>query len=319
MWLTGAVQPRSIAVGTLSVVRMRFLLILLALPLLATFAPAGMIESPAYPSRPTIWAEPVPLRTDTPAARRLGRLIFLGGWWLRGNHPDLGGISAMHVAEGTVTAINDNGVVLRFGVPTRAGPAPLHALELPGAPGATKKQRDSEALVIRGDRAWISFERANAIYRYRLPEWRQEASARPPAIAKWPLNSGGEAMVRLRDGRFLLFSEERRRPDGSTEAVLFDGDPAEPGTEAAVLGYRAPDGYRITDAAELADGRLLVLNRRVSLMNGITARLTIATKPQLFAGAVLTGTEVAAFAPPVTTDNYEALSVAWWVMVLLAS
>jgi hypothetical protein len=44
-------------------------------------------------------------------------------------------------------------------------------------------------------------------------------------------------------------------------------------------------------------------------MNGITAKLTIADRPRLFAGSVLTGKEVASFAPPVTTDNYEALSI----------
>ncbi len=290
---------------------MRFLLILLALPLLATFAPARLIEAPDNPARPAIWAEPVPLRTDAAGATRLGRLRFLGGWWLRSNHPDFGGLSAMHVSDGAVTAVNDNGVVLRFPLPSRAGALPLQVLELTEAPGANKKQRDSEALAMHERQAWISFERSNAIYRYRLPAWRREASARPPVISKWPVNSGGEAMVRLRDGRFLLFSENSRRKDGSTEVVLFDRDPTQPDTDAAVLTYRGPEGYRITDAAELPDGRLLFLNRRVSLMNGITARLTIAEKPQLFAGAVLTGVEIAAFAPPVTTDNYEALSLTW--------
>jgi hypothetical protein len=91
--------------------------------------------------------------------------------------------------------------------------------------------------------------------------------------------------------------------------VLFERDPAEASAAASLLRYRAPDGYRITDAAELPDGRLLFLNRRVSLMNGITAKLTLAERPQLFAGATLSGSEVASFAAPVTTDNYEALSV----------
>ncbi len=289
---------------------MRRLLLLLAVPLLATFAPASLISEPASPTRPTVWAEPVPLRTDAPGERRIGRLTFLGGWWLRGSHPDWGGISAMRVADGAVTAVNDNGVVLRFAVPTRAGPLPIEALPLQEAPGLSKKQRDSEALVIRGDQAWVSFERANAIYRYRLPHWRREASAQPPALRKWPVNSGGEAMLQLRDGRFLIFSEDRRRPDGSTEVVLFEGDPAVESTRTTLLGYRAPVGYRITEAAQLPDGRLLFLNRRVSLMNGITAKLTIADPAPLFAGKVLSGREIAAFAPPVTTDNYEALSIA---------
>jgi hypothetical protein len=222
---------------------------------------------------------------------------------------DFGGLSGMQVANGAVTAITDNGVVLRFAVPRRAGALPLGAKDLAGAPGSTKKLRDSEALVVHGTQAWVSFERANAVYRYRLPTWREEATAKPAAIRRWPANSGTEAMVRLRDGRFLLFSENAKRPDGSTEVVLFEGDPTNAAVKTVALGYRAPAGYRITEAAELPDGRLLFLNRRVSLMNGITAKLTIADRPQLFAGSVLTGTEVASFAPPVTTDNYEALSI----------
>ena len=116
-------------------------------------------------------------------------------------------------------------------------------------------------------------------------------------------------MIRLRDGRFLIFSEGRRLPDGATEALLFDGDPAVEGTPFVRLGYRAPEGFRITDAAELPDGRLLFLNRRISIFDGILGNLTMAETPKLEAGAVLSGREIALFQPPVTTDNYEALSV----------
>jgi hypothetical protein len=288
---------------------MRLLLLLLFAPLLATFAPTAMIKKPAAPPRPTIRAEPVPLRDDDPAARRLGRLTFLEGWWLRADHPEFGGLSAMHVAEGQVLALSDGGVVMRFPLPKRSGSAPLWMLHLPDAPGRNKKQRDTEAMAVHGGRAWIAFERANAVFRYWLSSWRSDADAAPAAMRRWPLNSGSEAMVRLRDGRFLVFSEGQERPDGSTEALLFDGDPALEETRSATLGYRAPAGFRITDAAELPDGRLLFLNRRLSLTDGFVAKLTLAPKPTLREGLVLEGREIASFAPPVTTDNYEALSV----------
>jgi hypothetical protein len=288
---------------------MRLLILLLAVPLIATFAPVEMIKTPVDPRRPTVTAEPVPLRSDAPGERRLGRLTYLGGWWLRSNHPEFGGISAMHIADGSVLALSDAGRVMRFAVPRRRGVAPLSVSGLPDVTGEGKKQQDTEAMAVHDSRAWIAFERRNAVHRYRLPGWTGEAAARPTAMKDWAGNSGSEALVRLRDGRFLIFCEGRLNGAGATEVLLFAGDPAVPGTRSVQLRYRAPAGYRITDAAELPDGRLLLLNRRISLMEGFSAKLVLVDRPVLKAGAVLRGLEIAHFAPPVTTDNYEAISV----------
>ncbi len=288
---------------------MRRLLLILAVPLLATFAPLEMAKPPVYPQRPAVWAEPVPLREDAPGERRLGRLTFLAGWWLRSNHPDFGGVSAMHVDKGQVLALSDGAQTMRFSVPVRRGRMPLWTYPLPDVASRSKKQRDTEAMAIHDGQAWIAFERRNAVHRYWLSSWQRNQAASPPSMQRWSANAGAEAMVRLRDGRFLIFCEGRMGGDGATEVLLFEGDPALPGTRAVALRYRAPSGYRITDAAELPDGGLLFLNRRVGLPEGFSAKLTLAARPQLRAGALLEGVELAHFAPPVTTDNYEALSV----------
>lgn len=288
---------------------MRLLLLLLAFPLLATFAPFAMTKTPTAPGRPTVTAEPVPLRDDAPGERRLGRITFLGGWWLRSNHPEFGGISAMHVADGSVLALSDAGRVIRFAVPVRRGTVPLALLPLSDIAGLGKKQQDTEAMTVHGGRAWVAFERRNAVHRYRLPGWTSEASAKPAAMKAWSPNSGGEAMVRLRDGSFLLFCEGRMDEAGTTEVLLFDGDPSLSETRSTLLRYRPPSGYRITDAAELPDGRLLFLNRRFGLSEGFTAKLTMSERTAPAAGTVLSGREIAHFAPPVATDNYEAMSV----------
>lgn len=39
------------------------------------------------------------------------------------------------------------------------------------------------------------------------------------------ISSMTEAIARLADGRFIVLSEEQPAPDGSTEALLFAGDP----------------------------------------------------------------------------------------------
>jgi hypothetical protein len=290
---------------------MRILVAAAALLFLATFAPPALFSLPTPPARAQLWAEPVPLEPGRPDRRRLGPLVYLGGWSLRSDDPRFGGISAMHVEGGEVIALSDAGTVMRFAVPAWAGPAPIEVRPLAEGPGSpdSKRDRDSEAMTVHGGDVWIAFERSNSVWRYDRASGRRGASAAPEAMRAWSANSGGEAMVRLPDGRFLILSEGKRGNDGTTAAVLFDGDPAEERREAVRFGYRAPEGYRITDAALLPDGRLLFLNRRVSLLEGISARLTVAALPEIGEETLLAGEEIAYLAPPLTVDNMEALSV----------
>lgn len=291
---------------------MRIVLAFVALLLLATFAPPSLFSEPVPPANARLWAEPVGLDEDRPRRRRLGSLAYLEGWHLRSDDRRFGGISAMHVEDEQVLAVSDAGTLIRFGLPHVRGAQAVEVDPIPEGPGAagSKRDRDAEAMLVRGGRAWISFERSNSVWRYDRGSWRSEASHRPSLMRRWRSNAGGEAMVRLADGRFLVFSEGASGGDGPTAAALFDGDPAEPDTEAVGIGYQAPSGYRITDAALLPDGRILYLNRRFSIFEGISAKLTIGTLTVLAEGAILSGDEIAHFAPPVTVDNMEALSVA---------
>lgn len=289
---------------------MRSVLALPALFLLTTFAPASLYRPPELPAQSSIAFTPVPLDADHPGRSRIGQLEWLGGWELTSNDPRFGGISAMHVEGGQVLAVSDSGAVMRFAVPAAGSPA-LAITELEEGPGRrfSKIDRDVEAMTVSGPHAWLAFEQHNAVWRYRLADWRSDGSALPPAMAKWPENGGSEAMLRI--GRdFLIFSEEQERGDGTTEVLRFEGDPALGGTVAGQLRYRAPAGYRITDAALLPDGRVLYLNRRFTLWDGVSVKLVMGNVRDLSAGSRLEGREIAHFAPPVTIDNMEALSVA---------
>jgi hypothetical protein len=285
------------------------LLLLAALPFLTTFAPFSLARDPVTPAVLRLSAEPVALRPDAPERRRLGGLTFLEGWVLRGNDPRFGGISAMHIEGEEVSALTDGARLYFLRLPERAGTTRMTSKWLEGAPGTKKELRDSEAMAVHGEQAWISYERLNAVRRYARPGWKATAEARPALMRSWPLNAGAEAMLRLPDGRFLIFCEGRRNEAGVTPAVLFHGDPALPNVRAEHIGYRAPEGFRITDAAALPDGRLIFLNRRISWLDGIQVKVTIAAAPELRAGAVIKGRELAHFGPEVTTDNYEALSI----------
>jgi hypothetical protein len=216
----------------------------------------------------------------------------------------------MHVENGGVLAVSDTGNFFRFGVPTGVR-GELTVGPLPDGPGPAtdKANRDAEAMVVHGNHAWIGFEGENEVWRYARNGSNAEARSAPPAMRRWSANGGSEAMVRLPDGRFILFAESSYRPDGSTEAIIFSADPTRPGTRAERFGYAAPKGYRITDAALLPDGRLLFLNRKVGLTEGVTAKLTLSDRAAPNAGGMFFGREIAHLQVPLTVDNMEALSV----------
>lgn len=277
--------------------------------LLSTPAPPVTLPLDLGPTRAALHAESIPLDSSDPARRDLGSLRFLGGWVLTSDHRGFGSISAMSIADDRVTALTDAGTLLHIPLmATRHGSVLLTGLR--GTPGdpTRKVNRDTEAMAVFGDHAWVAFENRNQIWRYHLPDWRAVARAAPRAMRGWPANLGAEAMVRLPDGRFLVMSEHRG-DDDTSPAVLFSGDPTAPGVRAAALRYRPPQGYRITDAALLPDGRLLLLNRRFTLLGGVSAKLTIASPATARRGAVMDGEEIARFAPPIATDNYEALAI----------
>lgn len=289
------------------------LVLLAALFFIGRFAPPALLAPSRTDGPALILFKPVVLDSRNPARTKLGALTYLGGWSLDSPNRGFGGISAIHVDKRSVVALSDAGALIRFSLPkgtsVRGSIAPLPVgLDMPVA----KRDRDTESMVLFGGHAWIGFEWRGAIRRYVTGSgsagWRSDADHAPAAMRKWPNNSGAEGIVRLKDGRFLVFSEGAMRKDGTSEVLEFDGDPAVAGTSAHSLGYRAPPGYRLTDAAVLPDGRLLLLNRRFSMLEGVAAKLVVARPPRPGGAAIIAGDELADF-ESVTVDNMEALSV----------
>jgi hypothetical protein len=289
----------------------RVLIALALLLLLGTFAPPRLFRPAPVPAQSKLWFEAVSLDEDNPERRRVGRLLYLGGWSLRSNDPRFGGLSAIHVEGGELTALSDAGILMRHALPKdRQGmPIEVHALREGPGPFGSKKLRDSEAMAVGPDHLWISYERSNSVWRYRRGDLRAEAQAAPAPMRNWSANSGGEALVRLGGGRFLILSERSRRGNRFSEAMLFDGDPALPSTPARRFLLRGPDGYRVTDAALLPGGRLLFLHRWFSYLGGVSAKLTILDQLDPEEGAVVEPREIAHLQAPLTVDNMEGLSV----------
>lgn len=277
--------------------------------LLATLVPPGPDRALPGAGEASLTYAPVPLDPRDPGRRKVGRLHFLGGWELDSPDSRLGGISGLQIEGDEAIALGDAGMLLRFPLPDAVPRPAVRFRPLEQGPGPRRRRfRDSESLLIRDGRLWVAYEGHNGVWRYDLASLRPEAAARPRAMRRWPGNSGPEAMVRLVDGRFLIFGEWLDDGTARSPAILFSGDPASVGMSIARLRYRRPAGYRVTDAALLPDGRILILNRRFAWLR-FAARLEVAEVRGLGDGGEIVGTEVATLEAPLPIDNMEGLAV----------
>ena len=268
--------------------------------------------SPVASQRIVISSTPVLLDTSNPARRKLGALTYLGGWVLTSDTRSFGGLSALDVDGNRFTAISDIGAIVRFrfGRFGHASDADIH--RVPGGCGPVVRKTDNDTESLAHDPArqnsWIGMEWRNVICRTNGDFTRARAFA-PPVMSHWRKKKGPESLLRLQDGRFLVIAEAA--PDGGNvnPVILFDRDPTDPHAQFVRLGYRPPPGYDPTDAAQLPDGRILVLNRRFAIPSLFTAQLVLLDPSSFAAGSVPQGRIIARFEPPVTSDNYEGLSV----------
>lgn len=278
-----------------------------ALPLALLLTAVAAIAAMPTP-RDSVRLTPVQLDRDHPARRTFGALELQGAWKLSSSVRGFGGISALRVAKGEAMALSDTGNVLRFRIDRPEGEVPLRIQPLPGS---ESPDHDTESLVVdpKSGAVWVGYETTNAIRRFTPRLDDKKGWVALPEMAGWPENLGPEAMVRLADGRFLIFSEATPASQGGFEALLIRHDPTRRPGPSIRFAYRAPEGFHPTDAAQLPDGRILVLNRHFSLLDGVAAALTIIDISRITPGLLLEGREIARIAPPLTIDNMEGLSI----------
>ncbi len=283
------------------------------MPKMLLTALAWLLMGAQAASEPRVVATAVAIDPDDPAHDRIGRLRYLGGWALASRDRRFGGYSALHVDGADFLAVADTGDYLRFRMATPGvieTPRFGRLAEFPGRLGQ-KGDSDSESMAIdpATGAIWIGFEQYGAIFRYAAGFGGPVAQNRPSAMRLWPKNEGAESLVRLSDGRFVVLSEDMLLKSGAREALLFPGDPTDPANVPVRFGYVAPPGYKPTDAAQLPDGRLVVLNRHFAPLDGMWAALTIIDPRRAKFADVLTGELIAELRPPLTIDNMEGISV----------
>lgn len=307
--------------------------LLLALSGAALLAP-GIAYSLADAPKPLARTEPIkvearPLagfdKTD-PAKVRFGKLVWRGGLVLTSPSPQFGGFSGLRLGDGgeALIAISDAGAWMRGElVYEKDRPAgirsavmgPIRAMS--GEVLHSKRQVDAEGLaLIKGTPAdgsvLISFERNHRIGHFDI-DGKGLRSPRKyltlPRAIKNELNGnqGLEAIAILPGGPY----------EGSLVAIAERGK-SEPGKHTGWIWVRGtprafhladPDGYDITDTAGLADGSLLVLERRFRWGEGVKIRLRLIKSSELKPGADIDGENLLDANMGHEIDNMEGLAV----------
>ena len=255
---------------------------------------------------------PLALNPDNAAQRQVGALEFIAAWELRSRNEGFGGISALvSVGNSRFVGIGDAGTVIGFrltedGRIDRATIAPLPNVH---GPNISYKDRDSEGLAYDPDSGqyWVSFEGKHAIRRYSKSFAQQTGMIRPAILQKLPRNKGAESIVRLQDGRFIIIAESL--DDEMHSAWVFSGDPVESATTITPFTFRPPAGYRVTDAVQLPDGRIVLLNRAIGFPSGFTAKVSLLNPDSIGRNSVLSADVIASLAPPLLVDNMEGIAV----------
>ena len=301
----------------------RFLLRLLAAPglgaslgagivaVVAAAAAAALAPGLAAAAPLTLDVAPVPLSAGAPERDTVGRLRYRGGLHLSAGDNRFGGLSALGIsADGRrLVALSDAGhrfsarlVYDRAGNLAGLGDADLGSLAgLDGRPLLSKADGDAEAMSpgVEGE-IIVAFERRHRLWRYRPGVVVPEPLPPPQEMADLPFNNGVEALALLADGSLLALSEGS---GGRAAAVGWISDRG----GWSVLTYRTADGFRVTGAATLPGGDVVVLERLFTLRGDNAIRIKRIAAAAIKAGARLDGEIIAELRPPLTVDNFEGI------------
>lgn len=255
-----------------------------------------------------------------------GKLEWRGGLVLTSAHRNFGGWSGLALEPDSkrYIAVSDSGswmsgeITYRGKTPvaiTSAHIGPLLTLE--GVPLKRGRDRDAEAVAIESgtlDQGTIlvSFEQNSRIARYEFARESGVSATKsfitlPARAKKMRRNSGLEAMTVLKAGAFsgsiVAFSERMRDLDRNHVGWLWSEGKAQPILLADI------GDFDVVDVAGLADGGIVVLERRFRWLEGMNMRLRRASQNEIGAGRAITGEILLEADLRNEIDNMEGLAV----------
>ncbi len=290
---------------------MRLRLVLLLSVGLLVLSSSDEDPRPVLGQAALVTATRVALDPHDPTRRKAGALTYLGGVRLTSPDPAFGGFSSMLVSGDRVTLLSDGGNLVQFRIGPDWQPRETVFADLRDGPGTgrLKRDRDSESMTTdHAGHVWVGFEGANEIWRYDSRLATSDRNLMPEPMGSWDQNGGAESFVRLASGAFVILSETTRCARGGRQSLHYADDPTDPASAHFGFCYVPPKGYDPSDMTELPDGRLLVVNRRVSLRDWFTAKLSLVDPGTIRPGATVTGRVIATLAAPLLHDNFEAVA-----------
>ncbi|WP_232332755.1 esterase-like activity of phytase family protein [Novosphingobium aquimarinum] len=255
-----------------------------------------------------------PLALPTPAILRphLGAFHLAGIWQLDSPVPRFGGYSALvPVNRRRMMAISDQGGRMLFNLPGKGEPN----AKFGGSNRLFTKGRARDIESATFDPAHkvllMGLEGANTIVSTDR-RWRSAREVAPALISGWGKNSGAEAMTWLQDGRVVLLREAFAGYFDSDEheAVMFDGNPVE-GAKGHTFRFIGPARFAPTDMAQMPDGRVLILMRRLvwPMPQRFAGRLAIADPREIRPGGIWRARAVARLSSSLPVDNFEGMAI----------
>ncbi len=274
----------------------------------------------------TLRATPLRLNAEDKTQVTVGDLRWRGGLLLSADDPRFGGLSDLVISpDGQhITAITDAGrwVTARLTYDKAGNLAGVAAgqwgalRDTRGLLLTGKANQDAEALTRLADGSLlVAYEHHHRLRRFPPAQTAGDGLAgvpaavdRPAGIAAAGTNSGIEALVALAGDRLLAFTEGQSvgglQGAGGYAVYLRDGAGRWQGLALKPKGLFYPTG-----AAQLPSGDVILLERRFTLLGGLSARLRRIPLDAVQPGALLGGVEIAELRPPLTLDNFEGVAV----------
>ncbi|HTO83996.1 MAG TPA: esterase-like activity of phytase family protein [Methylomirabilota bacterium] len=277
-------------------------------------APVG-----AQPKNLEIRSQPLVLKLDDPAQRRVGKLVWRGGISMTASSANFGGWSDLHVSPDgkSLSSISDEGSWLTATIDydpdgnlvglSNGRIGSLRGLD--GKPLQSKVMSDAEGVALLPDGSWlVSFERHHRFWRYPTLDGTPTPIDGPADLGKQPNNGGVEAVTALADGRIVAISEEYEVKPGVLRGWI--GQPAAGGryTWQTFEYVKTPD-FNPTAIRLLPDGSFVLLERAFDPARGVRVRVMQFSAAELRPGGTVQAQQLARLASPYAVDNLEGLSV----------
>src|ERR1700730_4429967 len=265
-------------------------------------------------------ARPLPSFDTRDRSRvRFGSLEYRSGLILTSPFRGFGGLSGLRLdAKGErFISFSDKGSwftgrILYHGR-AMTGLDDVEAAPMLGADGRPITARgwfDSESIALDGSFVYIGLERVNQVLRFDFSKGftrsRGEVVAMPPAVRKLPFNKGLEALAFVPKGlplagTLIAISERGLDARGNLIAFLVGGPT--PGQ----FSVRRTEKFDVSDAVLLPSGDLLLLERKFSLLAGISIRIRRIPLKSLSPGAVVEGPAIFNADLGQEVDNMEGI------------